>query len=155
MLDLLGDVKITHVPYMGATPALLDLIAGSVQLIITSPVAAGGHISSGKVRALATTDPRRNPALPEPPIMSDTLTGYDISQSWGIVVPAGTPPPFVRQLSAEIVKIIAQPDVREHICKAGAAPVSEASTEEFAAFVDAERQRLGNVISKTGIVLND
>lgn len=155
MLNLLGDVKMTHVPYRGAAPALLDVVAGTVQLIITSPVSAGGHITSGKVRALATTGPQRNPALPDLPTIADALPGYDISQTWGISAPAGTPAAIVRQLHGEIVKIIAQPDVRERITKAGAVPVSDASPEAFTAYINSERRRLGEVISKTGIVLND
>lgn len=155
MLNLLGDMKMTHVPYKGAAPALLDVVGGSVQLIITSPVSAGGHINTGKVRALATTGPQRNPALPDLPTIADTLPGYDISQTWGFSAPAGTPPAVVRQLHSEIVKIIAQPEVRERIARAGAVPVSDASPEAFAAYISSERRRLGEVIGKTGIVLND
>src|ERR1044071_8178760 len=69
MLNLLADIKLTHVPYKGAAPGLLDVIAGNAQLIITSPIAAGGHMSAGRVRALATTGAARNPSLPDlPPI---------------------------------------------------------------------------------------
>lgn len=64
MLNVNGGIRMTHVPYKGAGPALLDVIAGQVQLIITSPIAAGPHIRNGKVRALATTGAERNPALP-------------------------------------------------------------------------------------------
>lgn len=152
MFNLLADVKMTHVPYKGAGPALLDVIAGQVQLIITSPIAAGAHMSNGKVRALATTGAQRNPGLPDLPTIAESVPGYDISQSWGITTPAGTPTAIVRQLNAEIIKAINQPDVRERISKMGASPVTE-TPQEFAAFIVAERQRLGDVIVKTGIVL--
>src|SRR3954447_24935154 len=92
MLNLLGDIKVAHVPYKGAAPALLDVIAGNVQYIITSPIAAGAHMTSGRVRALATTGSERNPSLPDLPTIADTVPGYEITQTWGIVVPAGTPP---------------------------------------------------------------
>jgi tripartite-type tricarboxylate transporter receptor subunit TctC len=154
MLNLLGEVKLTHVPYKGAAPALLDVIAGSAQLIITSPIAAGPHLTSGKVRALATTGKERNPSLPELPTIADTLPGYEISQSWGIVAPAGTPPAIVRQLQGEIAKALALADTRERIAKTGAVPVGDTS-EAFEAFINAERTRLGEVIAKTGIVLAD
>ncbi len=154
MLNLLAEIKLTHVPYKGAGPALLDVIAGNVQLIITSPIAAGGHIKSGKVRALATTGPQRNPGLPDLPTVSDSVAGYDISQSWGITVPAGTSPAIVRTLHMEIVKALNLADVRERIATTGAVPLTE-TPEQFGAFMAAERKRLGDVIAKTGIVLED
>ena len=154
MLNLLADIKMTHVPYKGAGPALLDVIAGQVQLIITSPIAAGAHMKNGKVTALATTGSQRNPGLPELPTIAESVPGYDISQSWGITTPAGTPPAIVRQLNAEITKAINQPDVRERISAMGAVPVTE-TPEQFTAFIANERKRLGDVIIKTGIVLAD
>ena len=154
MLNLLADIKMTHVPYKGAGPALLDVIAGTVQVIITSPIAAGGHIKSGKVRALATTGPQRNPGLPDLPTVSDSVPGYDISQSWGITVPAGTSAAIVRTLNAELIKALNLADVRERIIATGAVPLTE-TPEQFSAFMATERKRLGDVISKTGIVLAD
>ncbi len=154
MLNLLADIKMTHVPYKGAGPALLDVIAGSVQLIITSPIAAGAHMNSGRVRALASTGAQRNPGLPDLPTIAETVPGYDISQSWGITVPAGTAPAIVILLHTEIVKALRLPDVRERIVRTGAVPVGD-TPEEFAGFIAAERKRLGEVIGKTGIVLAD
>ena len=154
MLNLLADVKLTHVPYKGAAPALLDVIVGSAQLIITSPIAAGAHMTSGKVRALATTGLQRNPGLPDLPTVAETLPGYDISQSWGITVPSGTPPAIVKTLNAEIVKALNLPDTRERIARTGAVAVGD-SAEAFEAFIAAERKRLGDVIARTGIVLAD
>ncbi|MEP6971843.1 MAG: tripartite tricarboxylate transporter substrate-binding protein, partial [Betaproteobacteria bacterium] len=119
MLNLLADIKMTHVPYKGAAPALLDVIAGNVQVILTGPLAAGPHMASGKVRALATTGAQRNPSLPDLPTIAETVPGYEISQSWGITVPAGTPAPIVKQLGAEMIKVLALPDVRERITRLG------------------------------------
>ena len=154
MLNLLADIKVTHVPYKGAAPALLDVIAGNAQYIITSPIAAGAHMSGGKVRALATTGAERNPSLPEFPTIGSTVPGYEISQTWGIVVPAGTPPDVVARLSDEIVKAMSQPDVKERVLKTGAVPVGDRPAE-FSAFMANERQRLGTVIARSGIVLTD
>ena len=152
MLNLLAGIKMTHVPYKGAGPALLDVIAGTAQLMITSPIAAGAHMSNGRVRALATTGAQRNPGLPELPTIAETVPGYDISQSWGITAPAGTPPAIIRLLHDEFVKALNAPDAREKIVRTGAEPVGD-TPEQFDAFMAAERKRLGEVISKTGIVL--
>jgi tripartite-type tricarboxylate transporter receptor subunit TctC len=154
MLNLLAGIQLTHVPYKGAAPALLDVIAGNAQLIITSPIAAGGHIASGKVRALATTGPERNPALPDLPTVGDTLPGYEITQSWGVVAPAGTPVVVVRRLSDEIAKVMRQEDVKERVLKTGAVPAGD-TPAAFEAFMARERQRLAEVISKSGIILAD
>ncbi len=154
MLNLLAGIRLTHVPYKGAAPGLLDVIADNAQLIITSPIAAGAHMSGGRVRALATTGTERNPRLPELPTVADTLPGYEITQSWGVVAPAGTPAQVVAQLNEQIIRALRAPDVREGITRTGAVPAGDAAAA-FAAFMAGERRRLGDVITKTGIVLAD
>ena len=154
MLNLLAGIKLVHVPYKGAGPALFDVIAGNAQLMITSPIAAGAHMSSGRVRAVATTGAERNPGLPDLPTIGETVPGYEISQSWGIAVPAGTPAAIVKKLSDAIVKAMHDPDVAQKVQATGAVPIGD-SPEAFRAFMANERQRLGEVISKSGIVLND
>ncbi len=154
MLNLLAGIKLTHVPYKGAAPALLDMIAGNVQLLITSPISAGAHMNGGRVRALATTGTERNPSLPQLPTIAEAVPGYEITQSWGIVVPTGTPPQIVKRLSEEIMKAMSLPDIRERVLKTGAVPAGD-SPAAFEAFIARERQRLSEVITKTGIVLAD
>ena len=154
MLNLLAGTKITHVPYKGAAPGLLDVIAGNPHLIITSPISAGAHMNAGRVRALAVTGTERNPRLPELPTIADTVPGYEISQSWGLVVPAGTPPAIIQRLGDETVKAMRLPDVKERVLATGAVPAGD-TPAEFQAFMARERQRLGDVISRTGIVLAD
>jgi tripartite-type tricarboxylate transporter receptor subunit TctC len=154
MLNLLADIKVVHVPYKGAAPALADVIAGNTQYIITSPLAAGAHMNGGRVRALATTGTARNPSLPNLPTIAETIPGYEITQTWGIVVPAGTPPEIMNKLSAEMVKVMNQPDVKDKVLATGATPVGD-SPAEFEAFMAKERQRLGDIVAKRGIVLTD
>ena len=155
MLNLLGDIKVVHVPYKGAAPALLDVIAGNAQYIITSPIAAGGHISSGRVRALATTGVERNPSLPDLPTIGDTVPGYEITQSWGIVAPAGTPPDVAKRLGDEFAKALANAEVRDKILKTGAVPATHDSPAAFAEFMAKERTRLGDVIARSKIELKE
>ena len=154
MLNLLAEIKVAHVPYKGAAPALLDVISGNAQYIITSPIAAGAHMTSGRVRALATTGAERNPSLPELPTITDTVPGYEITQTWGIVVPAGTPPEVAKRLTDEIAKVMAMPDVRERVLATGALPIGDRG-DAFAAYMAKERKALGEVIAKSGIVLNE
>ncbi|HTP47222.1 MAG TPA: tripartite tricarboxylate transporter substrate binding protein [Casimicrobiaceae bacterium] len=154
MLNLLADIKVVHVPYKGAAPALLDVIAGNAQYIITSPIAAGAHMESGRVRAIATTGTERNPSLPNLPTIAETVPGYEITQSWGIVAPAGTAPEIVKQLDAEIVKAMSQQDLKQQVLMTGANPIGD-DPAAFELFMAKERQRLGEVIRKSGIELKD
>jgi tripartite-type tricarboxylate transporter receptor subunit TctC len=154
MLNLLAGIKITHVPYKGAAPGLLDVIAGNPHLIITSPISAAGHMNAGRVRALATTGTQRNPRLPELPTIADTVPGYEITQTWGLAAPAGTPAAIVKQLADETAKAMNLADVKERVQGMGAVPAGD-TPAQFQAFIAAERQRLGDVIAKTGIVLAD
>ncbi len=154
MLNVNAGIQMTHVPYKGAGPALIDIIAGQIQLIITSPIAAGPHITSGKVRALATTGAQRNPALPDLPTIADTVPGYEITQWWGLSAPAKTPRAIIAKLHAETAKAINLADVRERITRAGALPVG-GTPQAFDAFIGAEQQRLGGVIRKAKISLDD
>jgi tripartite-type tricarboxylate transporter receptor subunit TctC len=155
MLNLLANIKVVHVPYKGAAPGLLDVIAGNAQYIITSPIAAGAHMSAGRVRAIATTGTDRNPALPDLPTVADTLPGYEITQSWGIAVPAGTPADVVKRLADEFGKALTNADVRERILKTGAVPASNDSPAAFGDFMIKERTRLGDVIRRSKIELKE
>src|SRR4030095_1794808 len=118
MLTLLADIKVVHVPYKGAAPALTDVIAGNAQYIITSPIAAGAHMTGGRVRALATTGAERNPSLPDLPTIAETE--------------------MVNRCSDEIVKAMNLPDVKERVLKTGAVPVGD-RPDAFAAFMANER----------------
>jgi tripartite-type tricarboxylate transporter receptor subunit TctC len=154
MLNLMADIKVVHVPYKGAAPALLDVIAGNAQYIITSPIAASAHMTGGRVRPLATTGIERNPSLPDLPTIADTVPGYEIAQTWGIVVPAGTPPEIVRRLSDEIAKVMKMDDVKARVLATGATPAGDGPAA-FESFMANERRRMGDVISKSGIVLTE
>jgi tripartite-type tricarboxylate transporter receptor subunit TctC len=152
MLNQLAGIKLTHIPYKGAAPALLDVIAGNAQLIITSPIAAGAHLGEGRVRALATTGTERNPSLAQLPTVADAVPGYEITQSWGIVAPAGTPAPLLKVLTDELVRVMSSSDVKERVTKTGAVPGTDIGSA-FDAFMARERQRLGAVVARSGIVL--
>ena len=155
MLNLLADIKVVHVPYKGAAPGLLDVIAGNAQYIITSPITAGAHMNAGRVRAIATTGTDRNPALPDLPTVADTLPGYEITQSWGIVVPAGTPGGVVKRLAEEFGKALANAEVHDKILKTGAVPASNDSPAAFNDFMAKERARLGDVVTRSKIELKE
>ncbi|MGE5527024.1 MAG: Bug family tripartite tricarboxylate transporter substrate binding protein, partial [Rhodospirillaceae bacterium] len=98
--------NLVHVPYRGAPPALNDLVAGQVQVMFGTMLAAVPHVRSGKVRAIAVTGPKRSIAVPDVPTFAEAgLPSYDASSWNGILVPTGTPAPIIARLNAELVKI--------------------------------------------------
>jgi tripartite-type tricarboxylate transporter receptor subunit TctC len=154
MLNLMGGIRMGHIPYKGAGPALTDVIAGQVQVLITSPIAALPHVQTGKLRALATSGAKRNPALPDLPAVAETLPGYEITQWWGLLAPARTPQPVLARLHADTARAVAAADVREKIAAQGATAVGN-TPQEFAAFMAAEITRLANLIRQAGIPVED
>ncbi len=154
MMNLAAGLKMGHVPYKGAGPALADVLAGQVHLIITSPIAAAPHLAGGRVRLIATTGATRDPMLPDLPPVADTLRGFEITQWWGMVVPAKTPRGIVQKLNVEIGEVLKQPDLRERLTQQGAV-LEGGSPERFMKFIAAERTRLGAIIRQAGITLRD
>jgi tripartite-type tricarboxylate transporter receptor subunit TctC len=154
MMNLAAGLKMGHVPYKGAGPALADVLAGQVHLIITSPIAAAPHLAGGRVRLIATTGATRDPMLPDLPPVADTLRGFEITQWWGMVVPAKTPRVIVQKLNAEIGEVLKQPDLRERLTQQGSV-LEGGSPERFMKFIAAERTRLGAIIRQAGITLRD
>jgi len=112
-------------------------------------------MSTGRVRAIATTGTDRNPALPDLPTVADTLPGYEITQSWGIVVPAGTTSEIVKRIGDEFRNALMNADVRDRILKTGAVAASNDSPAAFTEFMAKERARLGNVVTRSRIELKE
>ena len=150
LFNALAGTRMTHVPYKGSAPALVDLISGEVQVFITAPISALPHVQAGRVRALATTGAQRAPALPALPTIGESLPGYEITQWWGVVVPAGTPPAVRSRLHAEIIKALAAPDLRDRFASQGAL-TRGGSPAELARFMKTEFARTQRIISKAGI----
>ena len=153
MLNVLANINTLHVPYKGAAPALTDMLAGQIQFLITSPLVAMPHGRAGRIKVLAATGARRDPLLPELPVVADTVPGYEIVQWWGIAVPAGTPQAIVKRLQKEIVAALTARDAREAMSRNGATPNPE-TPAEFLAFIKAERSRIANVGKRAGISLD-
>lgn len=154
MFDFLAQVKTNHVPYKGAAQALTDVIGGQLQYLVTSPLVAMPHAKGGRIKVLATTGARRDPLIPELATVAETVPGYDITQWWGVVVPAHTPAPIVTRLHAELVRALQSPDVRDFVAKQGAS-VQPESPADFTAFMRAERARIANLGKQADIRLDD
>ncbi|MBI3936971.1 MAG: tripartite tricarboxylate transporter substrate binding protein [Betaproteobacteria bacterium] len=146
----MAGVNLVHVPYKGTGPAITDLIGGQVQTMITGVVALYPHIKAGKLRALGATSAKRVAALPDVPTIAESgVPGFDVASWFGVFAPAGTPKPVVTRLNAEIVKILAVPELRRKLAAQGADPATN-TPEQFAAYVKSELARWGKVVQATG-----
>lgn len=145
-----AGVDMIHVPYKGAAPAFVDLLAGQIQVIFSGMISATPHIESGKLRALAITASKRMVPYENLPTMKES-GGPDIRASFwtGTLAPAKTPPAIVDRLNAEIVKALRSPDYIERTRASGGTPVSS-TPEEFARFIASESARYAKAVQESG-----
>jgi tripartite-type tricarboxylate transporter receptor subunit TctC len=141
-----------HVPYKGAGPAIADLLGGQVNLMFSNPTSTVPHVRSGKLRALAVMDVKRNAALPGVPTAQELGIAElsSVIEWYGIAVPAATPPAIVAKLSADLLRALGMPDVRERIAQSGQT-VSPLGPEEFGRMMRADFERWRKVVAAAGI----
>jgi tripartite-type tricarboxylate transporter receptor subunit TctC len=143
-----------HVPYKGAGPALVDVVAGQVQLMCTSPLPALPHVKSGRLRGLAITGPVRSRAAPDIPTVAESgVAGYQSSLWYALLGPAGVPQPVVQKLHSETVKVLKSRDMTEQLLTQGADPIGNTPLE-LAAFLKAEIERWTKLIREAKIEAN-
>lgn len=124
LLNGAAGIQMTHVPYKGAGPALIDLAAGQIDLMISNYSSLVSQMKSGKVRAIAVTSPKPSPAFPDLPALSSAVPGYSMDIWVTVFAPAGTPAPLVERLNKEINEISASPELRTFLDPDGAQPVA-------------------------------
>lgn len=150
MLASVTDIKLTHVPYKGSPPALADVVAGRVPLLLDSIAVTRAQLSAGKIRPLGVTQARRSPLLPDVPTLDEQgLKGFDMSTWTGLVAPAGTPDTVLNRMSAETVKVLGMPDVRQRINDLGMVPIGN-SPEQFGAYVRSEFAKWQSAVKVSG-----
>ncbi len=150
---LMAGVKAEHIPYKGAGPALMDLVAGQYHYIFAGMQGAQTLVRAGKLRALAVTTPKRIAALPDLPAMAEALPGFEVVGWYGVIGPAGLPEPIVARLHDELVKILNRPEVRERIVADGSEPVGSAP-EEFRQFMLADLAKWAKLVKESGAKLD-
>lgn len=151
LLSWMAGIKLIHVPYKGAGPALVDLIGGQVQVVCTSPLPAMPHVKSGKLRALAMTGRSRSRATPEIPTVAEAgYAGYEATLWYALLAPARTPPPVIDTVHAQAVRVIRSQSVTEQLAAQGAEPVGN-SPRELDAFLRTEIERWSKLIERAQI----
>src|SRR6185503_14664373 len=146
LFQLLTGTKMTHIPYKGGGPAMIDLMAGHVDILFASVLEGSGHIRAGKLKGLAVTHAKRNPALPDVPTISEAGVKGGESGSWiALLAPAGTPQSIIEKLNSDVKAVVADPEVREKLIGQGAVPQST-TPAELQKLIDADRERYGKII---------
>jgi len=146
-----GKFFMTHIPYKGAGEAMLGVVAGQVDVLVTASPTAIPQIKGGKLRALAITGDKRLPSLPDVPTFKEAgLRGYTVTNWFGLVAPKGTPPEVVGKLQAEVKKALADPALRERLTQQGAQP-GGISPADFASFIKQETLIWGAVARLAGV----
>jgi len=146
-----ANIKMTHVPYKGSAPSLMDLMGGHIQILFNSALPTMQHIKSGKMRALATTGAKRMSILPELPTIAEAgLTGYENSTWSALGMAARTPPAIVERLNKEINTILLLPEVQE-IARADGSLITGGTPEQFRDILKSELAKFGKLVKQAGI----
>jgi len=154
LFKMMAKVDITHIPYKGCAPAVVDAAGGLVDVVFNTVANIRPFVQTGKVRALAVTSAKRSALAPElPTVQESKLPGYDVDVWFGALAPAGTPDAVIARLNAEINKSLARPEVRESMAKISYEPTG-GSSKQFADVLQRDLDRYGAIISKAGIKLD-
>ena len=146
LLKSMAKINMTHVPYKGGAPAAIALISGEVQVGFNTAPVAVPHIKSGKMRGIAVTSAKRNPALPDIPTVDESgVKGYDMINWYGAVLPAGTPAAAINRLNTDINKALQLSDVRERLARLGADPLG-GSAKSFGDYIKSEIAKYAKVV---------
>jgi len=154
LFNLQAGTKIAHIAYKGGGPAIIDLLAGNIQLIFATAASSIGHIKTGKIRALAVTTAKRSALVPDLPTVAEAgLPGFEANNWNGFLVPAKTPRPIINRLNKDITAALSLPDIKDFLFKQGldAAP---STPEDFGAYVKSEMEKWAKVIKAAGVKAN-
>jgi tripartite-type tricarboxylate transporter receptor subunit TctC len=152
LFQRMAGFEMTHVPYRGAGPAIIDLIPGRLTMMFNTSGSLMPHVQSGRLRALAVSSGKRFSVEPNLPTVAESgVPGFDVSSWYGLLAPVKTPPAIVQKMNADAVKVLREPDVRQKLENLGLEVVGS-TPQEFAAFIKAEMAKWGPVIKAANII---
>lgn len=151
LLNKSAGIQLVHIPYKGAAPALMDVVAGNAHLYFTSAMSAQPFVPAGRLRMVAVASAKRSPSLPNVPTVAEAgFPDFDVSSWWGVVAPAGTPREVITRLHGEILRVIGLPETRTKIGEQGADIVTS-TPEQFAAYIRGETAKWARLIREVGV----
>jgi tripartite-type tricarboxylate transporter receptor subunit TctC len=149
-----AGIQIRHVPYKGSNPAMMDVLAGNVDLMVSSVPSAMGQIKAGKLRPLAVTTAKRSSSLPDVPTVAEQgYKGFDANTWYGLFMPAGTPKDIVATMNREVNKLLATPEMQAAIHEQGAEP-NPLTPEQFEAQVKTEYPKWRDIVKAAGVTID-
>lgn len=149
----LAKADILHVPYKGAGPSLVDLLAGHAHLSFLAWSTGGGYVKSGRLRALGVTQAKRAEAIPDLPAIAETLPGFDIANWYGAAGPKGMPRAAVERLNREIQRALSTPQLRERFGRDAIETIGS-TPEEFGAYIRSELVKWGKLVKASGVKID-
>lgn len=150
LIDSIAGIKMTHVPYKGSAPAMMDVISGNAQVVLDLVFSSQPHVKSGKLKAIAITGSKRSPILPNVPTVAESgIPGFEATVWNALVAPAGTPKDVVAKLNAEIRKAMADPKFGDQLRSQGF-DADWSTPEQLGTLVSSEMTRWGKVVKDTG-----
>ena len=151
LFKLLTETKMTHIPYKGAGPAAVDVIAGQIPIYFMNALQAVPHMKSGRLRGMGVTSEKRFPGLPDVPTIAEAgVPGYAMTNWYGMLVPANTPRPAIAKLQGEVARILNTPELKERLSSEGAEVVAS-TPEQFAAFLKDEMAKAAQIVKASGM----
>ena len=146
-----AGIKLRHVPYKGSNPALMDALAGNVDLLVSSVPSAMAQVKAGKLRPLAVTSAKRSTSLPDVPTVAESgFKGFDMSTWYGLLMPAGTPVAVVTQMNGAVNKLLATPEMQKAIQDQGAEPLAM-TPEAFTQQLQRDYQGMEKIVRDAGV----
>ena len=149
MLKTMAGIDMQHIPYKGAAASVADVVGGRVPISFQSVPSALSMVQAGKLKVLGVANEQRVAALPDVPVIADTLPGFGATPWYGLFAPAGTPKDIVATLHTEALKALASPDVQEKMAQQGA-EVLTSSPEQFAALIKADLVKWARIVKESG-----
>ena len=154
MFKFMTKVEMTHIPYKGSGPAIVDLIGGQIPFAFESMIPVLAHVKGGKLRGLAVTSAARSPVLPQIATVAEGgVPGFESIAWYGVVAPAGTPKEIVAKLNGEMVRIANMPDIKQRLMEMGSPPVA-GTPEQFGALIRSEIPKWAKVVKQANVSLD-
>ena len=155
LFKYMTGTTMTHIPYKGAAPAAVDVLAGQIPIYFMNALQATPHLRSNRLRALAVTSPQRFSALPDVPTMAEAgVPGYAMTNWYGLLVTGGTPKASIAKLHAEVARILALPEIRDRLTSEGATVIAS-TPDEFAEFLKKEMATNARIVQASGMTASN